>query len=562
MSGVAESMGMVGLDAETRKMVLDTIKEWAEKKLTHSHVIELDKENKYPEELMKELYDPEKVAVNLLMIPAKFGGLGGNSFDIYRACELLSKYDLGVCTAVFATFLGMDPLMVGGTEAQKEKWIKKIAESGCLVAYGATEAGAGSDLLHLKTRAERVMEGDKIVGYKLNGGKMWITNGGVAGVYTILARAPKGVSWFVVERGTKGLSADKHEDKHGIRLSDTTPVNLSDVYVPADQLIGEVEGKGLRQAQAVFGYTRLMVAAMGLGAGWKALEYAIRYSQVRLVGGQPLCTKQGFTHKLLIPYAARLEGARAFVEEIAKRIDGGEDGLQTEGAIAKRMATETADAVANNAIQAYGGNGYVREFPVEKIKRDVKITCIYEGTSEILEMTTFRQRWQDNINADGRYYDKIADEMDALHAKGPEVGADAAALAARALSRVLQACYDQKLTHNQIAHFKLGELMGFVETAASFCRAAAKDELSEAVLVDKETGRAMCRVHARYSANWVASEGLKLVAGCSDQDAVGLTEALNFKGIAKVQKGDVADQDKIAKALTEVFKEEPIAKAG
>lgn len=554
MSGVAESMGMVGLDAETRKMVLDTIRAFGDKNFKHSDLIEFDKENKYPTELMKALYDPDQVAVNLLMIPQKYGGLGGNSFDIYRACELLARYDLGICTSVFATFLGMDPIFVGGTEAQKEKWVKKIAEEGCLVAYGATEAAAGSDLLHLKTKAERVMEGDKIVGYTLNGGKMWITNGGVAGVYTILARAPKGVSWFVVERGTKGLSSDKHEDKHGIRLSDTTPVNMSNVYVPLENLIGEVEGKGLRQAQAVFGYTRLMVAAMALGAGWMALEHAIRYSQQRLVGGQPLNTKQGFTHKLIVPFAARLEACRAFVEEIARRIDGGEEGLQTEGAIAKFMSSETANTAADNAIQAFGGNGYVREFPVEKIKRDIKITCIYEGTSEILALTTFRQRWQDNINADGHYYDKAAAEMDALHAKGPDVGAASAATAARALSAVLKACYDQKLTSNQFAHMKLGELMCYAETAASFCREAAKDTLSEAVVFDQETWRAMSRIHAAASASWIASEGLRLVAGCADIETIGLTESLNMKAVAKAQKGTIADMDLVARKMVEVFK--------
>ena len=556
MAGIAESMGMVGLDAETLAMVLDTIRAYGKKNLKHSRLIELDKENKFPEDIMRELYDPNQVAVHLLMIPAKYGGLGGNSFDIYRAVEVLARFDLGICTSVFATFLGMDPIFVGGTEAQREKWIKKVAEEGCLVAYGATEAAAGSDLLHLKTKAERVMEGDKVVGYKLNGGKMWITNGGVAGFYTILARAPKGVSWFVVEKGTKGLSHDKHEDKHGIRLSDTTPVNLQDVFVPAENLIGEVEGKGLRQAQAVFGYTRLMVAAMALGAGWEAVEHAIRYSQQRLVGGQPLSTKQGFTHKLIVPFAVRLEAARAYIEEVARRIDGGEDGLQTEGAIAKLLASETANSAADSAIQAFGGNGYVREFPVEKIKRDVKITCIYEGTSEILELTTFRQRWQDNINADGRYYDKIADELDALHAKGPDVGAAAAAAGLRALSRVLQACYDQKLTQNQIAHMKLGELISFAESAAAFCRAAAKEKLSDAVVFDLETWRAMSRVHARHAASWIASEGLALVAGCSEIDVVGLVDGINVKAVAKAQKGNVADMDLVARKLAETFKPE------
>ncbi|MBI2363322.1 MAG: acyl-CoA dehydrogenase family protein, partial [Elusimicrobia bacterium] len=428
---VSQSMGMTGLDADTRKMVLDTIREYGNKNLKHERLNHLDQANQDPADVIKDLYDPEKVAVNLLLIPEKYGGLGGNSYDIYRACELLSGFDLGVCTTVFATFLGMDPIFMGGTEEQKEKWIKKIVETRCLVAYGATEAAAGSDLLHLKTRAERVMEGDKVVGYKISGGKMWITNGGTSSIYTVLARSPKGVSWFIVEKGMPGFTTDKHEDKHGIRLSNTTALAFNEVYVPAENLIGGVEGKGMRQAQAVFGYTRLLVGAMALGAGWKAIEHAVKYAQIRLVGGQPLTTKQGFTHKLIVPFAARLEACRAYIEEIARRIDGGEEGLQTEGAIAKLLSSETANRAADCAIQAFGGNGYVREFPVEKIKRDVKITCIYEGTSEILEMTTFRQRWQDNINADGRFYDKLAEEMDALHAKGPDVGASAAAVALR-----------------------------------------------------------------------------------------------------------------------------------
>ncbi len=128
MSDIAESLGMKGLDAETRKMVVETIREYGIKKLPHSKLIELDTENKFPADIMKELYDPNQVACNLIMIPEKYGGLGGNSFDIYRACEELARIDLGICTSVFATFLGMDPIFVGGTEAQKAKWIKKIAE--------------------------------------------------------------------------------------------------------------------------------------------------------------------------------------------------------------------------------------------------------------------------------------------------------------------------------------------------------------------------------------------------------------------------------------------------
>jgi acyl-CoA dehydrogenase len=223
------------------------------------------------------------------------------------------------------------------------------------------------------------------------------------------------------------------------------------------------------------------------------------------------------------------------------------------------MASETANTACDNAIQAFGGNGYVREFPVEKLKRDIKITCIYEGTTEILQLTTFRERWQANINAEGKYYDALADEMTALHAKGPDVGAAAAALALRGLSHVLKSCYDQKLTSNQIAHIKLGELMAFAETAAAFCRAAAKPELSESVIFSQDAWRAMSRVNAAHTASWVANEGLALVAGCSELDTAALVDALDFKAVAKAQKGAVADMDRIMLNLVETFKEEPVA---
>ena len=151
----------------------------------------------------------------------------------------------------------------------------------------------------------------------------------------MLALAPGGPSWFILEKGAPGFTQGKPEDKHGIRASNTAALFLEDVFVPADQLVGGVEGQGLIQAQAVFGYTRLMVGAFGLGAGWAALQRAIRYSQQRVQAGAPLSQKQGYTHKLIVPNAARLEAARAYIEWVAERLDCGEPGLATEGAVAK-----------------------------------------------------------------------------------------------------------------------------------------------------------------------------------------------------------------------------------
>ena len=278
----------------------------------------------------------------------------------------------------------------------------------------------GSDLGALESTADRVMQDGKIAGYKINGSKQWISNGGIADAYTILANTPGGPSWFIVEKGAPGFKHDEPEDKHGIRLSNTAALSLTDVYVDADRLIGGVEGQGLLQAQAVFGYTRLMVAAFGLGAGWAALDRAIPYSRERIQAGAPLSEKQGYTHKLIVPNVVRLEAARASIEETAERIDAGEGSLNTEGAVAKYMATEAGDLAADSSIQALGGYGYTHEYMVEKIKRDVRITRIYEGTSEIMEMTISRDRWQIHLKTRGQHYHEQARKFEALHAKPPE----------------------------------------------------------------------------------------------------------------------------------------------
>jgi len=223
-----------------------------------------------------------------------------------------------------------------------------------------------------------------------------------------------------------------------MRGTDSNDVALRDVFVPTAHLVGAAEGRGLVQAQQVFGYTRLMVAAFGLGGGWEALDRAITYSTTRVQGGTPLSRKQGYTHKLIVPHAVRLETARAFVEATATRIDAGEGAggaLNTEGAIAKYLATEAGNAAAEAAIQAHGGYGYTREYLVEKIKRDVRITVIYEGTSEILEMTIARDRWQQHLKTQGGYY---AQQAAAVTALGPVVGGDVAGLALNALAALLE----------------------------------------------------------------------------------------------------------------------------
>ena len=482
--------------------------------------------------------------------------MGGGTFDVYRVCEAMARIDLGVATGVLATFLGSDPIVVGGTPEQKKLWLSRIASEGLLFAYGATEPEAGSDLPALKTTARRI-ELDGRLEYVITGKKQWISNGGVADAYTILANAPGGPTWFILERGAPGFDHGKPEDKHGIRASNTAALMLDDVHVPADQVVGGAEGEGLTQAKKVFGYTRLMVAAFGLGAGWAALDIAIPYSTERIQGGAPLSEKQGYTHKLIVPHAVALEMGRAYIEETAERIDAGEGYLNTEGAIAKYLSTEAGNAAADASIQALGGYGYVKEFMVEKIRRDVRITTIYEGTSEIMEMTIARDRWQEHIKTRGHFYHERAQELDALHASHPGVGADTAALGLHALAEVLEQARLGRLTRNQHVLLQLGRLIAKAEGAAGLARRAARacDGLLNAKASRRfsvEALSAVSRVSARTAALEVAASGAQVVLGGREPgDVAAVESAFGLSAIHAAQAGLLADMDRVADALYE-----------
>ncbi len=541
---------MAGFDAETLDMILSTLQEYAERELTPEYLLELDYKDEFPTRVLEDLYGPN-VGLHLLFIPEEYGGLGGGAYDIYRVSEVMASIDLGIATGVLATFLGTDPITVGATEEQKKLWMGRIADEGLLVAYGATEPQAGSDLGSLTTKAVPVEEDGKIVGYKINGRKQWISNGGVAAIYTVLANAPHGPTWFVVEKDTPGFTHGKPEDKHGIRASNTAALFLEDVYVPVDRLVGGVEGQGLAQAQAVFGYTRLMVAAFGLGAGWAALKRAIPYSQDRIQGGGPLSQKQGYTHKLIVPNAVRLEAARSYIEWTAERIDGGDPEQQTEGAVAKYMATEGGNKAAEDAIQAHGGYGYTKEYMVEKIKRDVRITCIYEGTSEIMEWTIARDRWQFHLKTKGAYYLDWAKKLDEVAARTSDTGAATAALGLRALATLLEQARIDRLTRNQHILFRLGELIAYGETAAVFSERVI-DKPTRAMPLNHETQKAMARIHARDAAMKIASDGLKW-AVAAGQTNPNLANALGLPAILQAQTCQIEDMNFVAAKLNEAF---------
>ena len=553
------------LTKKTLQLSLKSLRDFAKKSLPDEVLIALDERDECPVEIVRYMSNPDKLGTQLLFIPEEYGGMGGSTLDVYLICEQMARIDLGVATSLFATFLGSDPITFGATPEQKKKWLGKIAEEGVLFAYGATEPEAGSDLGALKTTADRVIENGKIVGYKINGSKQWISNGGIAEHYTILANTPAGPTWFIVDAGTKGFAHDKPEDKHGIRLSNTAALALNDVYVDADRLVGGVEGQGLVQAQLVFGYTRVMVAAFGLGAGWSALDRAILYSTKRIQAGAPLSEKQGYTHKLIVPNVVRLEAARSYIEETALGIDaGGEGTLNTEGAIAKYMATEAGDKAADDSIQALGGYGYTHEYMVEKISRDVRITRIYEGTSEIMEMTISRDRWQLHLKTRGQYYHDQARQLEALHTKHPNVGAGTAALAAHALAEVMEAARAARLTRHQHILLRLGELIAYAECAGSLARRAAL--AAEGKLNEKAHARfdaaglaALARIFARDAAIKVAQDGLRWVIGAdgvTGADILSLEASSELPAVLRAQAGQLADMDYVADVIYSRVKKE------
>lgn len=542
-----------GLDREALDLALGAVRDFAREHLPDGKLLELDHADEFPVGIVRGMCGGD-LGIQLLFVPEEYGGMGGGAFDVYRVCEQLARVDLGVATGVLATFLGSDPIRAGGSEEQKRRWLGAIAEQGLLMAYAATEPEAGSDLGALRTTARPVEEGGEVVAYRLDGAKQWISNGGFADLYSVLALAPGGPTWFVVDAGTPGLSHGLPEDKHGIRASNTAEVRLDGVRVERDRLIGGIEGQGLIQAQMVFGFTRLMVAAFGLGGGWAALDRAIPYSTERIQAGGPLSEKQGYTHKLITPHVVALEASRAFIEETAERIDAGEGNLITEGAIAKYLASEAGNRAAEAAIQALGGYGYTREYMVEKIKRDVRITTIYEGTSEILEMTIARDRWQLHLKSRGEHYHEEARSLEALAARQPECGAREAALALHALAELAEQARLARLTRHQHLLFRLGEWIALVESAASAARRAAR---AAAATLDAKADRRfpaatlaeIARVWAREAALAVATGGVRWAVGAGGGDAAALAARLRLPEILACQAGLIEDLGRITDRL-------------
>jgi alkylation response protein AidB-like acyl-CoA dehydrogenase len=337
-----------------------------------------DETEEFPWEIVRELASAGLFEV---YIPVEYGGKGGGVTELAVVTEELSRICGGVALSFAGTALGTYPILLFGNEKQKKKYLPHIARGERLAAFGLTEPNAGSDASSIQTQAKKV-EG----GYLLNGTKQWITNGGEAEVYTIVAvtdksKGARGASAFIVEKGYEGFSFGKKEKKMGIRASATRELNFMDCFVPEENLLGKV-GVGFIVAMRTFDKTRPGVAAQALGIAQGALDEALAYSRKREQFGQPISSFEDIQFKLA-DMATQVEAARALVYSVAMLIDSGVDKVSKESSMAKVFASDTAVKVTSLAVQIFGGYGYLRNYPVEKMMRDAKITQIYEGTNEI-----------------------------------------------------------------------------------------------------------------------------------------------------------------------------------
>ncbi len=362
---------------DTQKEIRDLARRFAQEKMKPVRA-ELDRTGEFPFELMKGMADLGLMGV---YFPEDYGGLGGGIMEMCIVVEELCRVDgaAGLCYA--ACGLGAFPILIGGTDDQKRRFMPRLA-SGELAAFAITEANAGSDSSNVKTRARR--DGDY---YVLNGTKQFITNGSVAKLYSVIAstnpaRGARGLSAFIIEDGTPGFTYGKIEDKMGIRCSKTAELVFQDCRVPASNLIGGKEGHGFIHTMRTFDRTRPGVGAQALGIAAGALDEALEYARTRIQFDAPIASFQA-VQMMLADMAIQVEASRNLIYQAARAADAGARNTSAIASMAKVLASDTAMKVTTDAVQILGGYGYMRDYPVEKMMRDAKITQIYEGTNQI-----------------------------------------------------------------------------------------------------------------------------------------------------------------------------------
>ncbi|MBC8473854.1 MAG: acyl-CoA dehydrogenase family protein [Candidatus Omnitrophica bacterium] len=362
---------------EEQIMIRDLARQVAREKIKPV-AAQYDVEGTFPWDIVKIMSDSDLFGI---YIEEKYGGTGGGCMELVLATEELSKACGGISLALAATALGTYPLILFGTEEQKQKYLPDLAKGKRLAAFALTEAGAGSDAAAVATTAQK--KGDH---YILNGTKQWITNGGEAEVYTVVAsvdrsKGARGAACFIVEKGTPGFEFGKKEDKMGIRASATRELVFTDCKIPRENLLGK-EGGGFIVAMKTFDQSRPGVASQALGIAQGALDLTVAYIKERKQFGKPISSFQGVQF-MLADMATEIEAARALIYATARMVDSGAKKISKDSAIAKLFASDMAMKVTTDCVQLFGGYGYMRDYPIEKYMRDAKITQIYEGTNQI-----------------------------------------------------------------------------------------------------------------------------------------------------------------------------------
>ncbi|HSM14834.1 MAG TPA: acyl-CoA dehydrogenase family protein [Thermoanaerobaculia bacterium] len=347
---------------------------------------ELDRTGEYPWPVVEAL---RSAGLMGLWIPPEYGGQGAGVLELCVVVEELSRACGGVGVAYAVNALGSFPIILGGTEEQKQRWLPAVASGEKLIAFGLSEKASGSDAGSLRTRAR--LDGDS---YVLDGDKKWNTNGNAASIYTVYAstrpdRGTRGISALVVEKGTPGFEIGKREDLMGIRCVPVHELHFRDCRVPADHLVGGVEGKGFGNAMMTLDRARPGVAAQAVGLAQGALDWAMRYTSERQQFGQSVMSFQS-TQFRLADMATEIEAARQLVYAAARHIDAGHPGASKYAAMCKVFASDVAMRVTTEAVQMFGGYGYCRDYPIEKYMRDAKITQIYEGANQIQRLVIGR----------------------------------------------------------------------------------------------------------------------------------------------------------------------------
>lgn len=363
--------------SEEQSMIVEIAKQITDERII-PHRAELDEKDEFPREILKSMAQADLFGVP---IPEEYGGFGGGCLDIVLALEQLGRGCIGVGTAFAASALGVYPIIISGSDELKEKYLPSVATGEKYAAFGLTEANAGSDASGIQTTA--VLDGDEWV---LNGTKQWITNGGEAQIYTVVAitdrkKGARGASMFVVEEGDAGFSCGPKEKKMGIRASSTTELIFKDCRIPKDRMIGRA-GTGFITVMKTLDSSRPGIAALGLGIGQACLDEATAYAKQRVQFGKPIISFQAVQH-MLADMAIQLEASRALVYSAAKHIDAHPKDMSKVSSMCKVMATDMAMKVSVDTVQVMGGYGYMREYPVEKMMRDAKILQIYEGTNQV-----------------------------------------------------------------------------------------------------------------------------------------------------------------------------------